>query len=63
MGLFDGILGGVIGGRMAGVVNDVIDPHGGIQGIVSQFQANGLGPTVQSWVGTGASQPIMLGLR
>ncbi|HEX4712890.1 MAG TPA: YidB family protein [Phenylobacterium sp.] len=58
MGLFDGVLGGVIGAGMAGVVNDVIERHGGIQGIVSQFQANGLGPTVQSWVGTGANRPI-----
>jgi len=58
MGLFDGVLGGVIGAGMAGVVNDVIERHGGIQGIIGQFQANGLGPTVQSWVGTGANQPI-----
>jgi uncharacterized protein YidB (DUF937 family) len=58
MGLFDGVLGGVIGAGMAGMVNDVIEKHGGIQGIIGQFQANGLGPTVQSWVGTGANQAI-----
>ena len=58
MGLFDGLLGGVIGAGMAGVVNDVIEKHGGVQGIISQFQANGLGPTVQSWVGTGANMAI-----
>jgi uncharacterized protein YidB (DUF937 family) len=58
MGLFDGLLGGVIGAGMAGVVNDMIEKHGGVQGIISQFQANGLGPTVQSWVGTGANMAI-----
>jgi len=26
--------------------------------VVSQFEKNGLGATVQSWVGTGANQPI-----
>jgi len=58
MGMFDGILGGVIGAEMATVVNGMIERHGGLQGVISQFQANGLGPTVQSWVGTGANQPI-----
>jgi uncharacterized protein YidB (DUF937 family) len=58
MGLFDGILGGVIGGGMAAVVGDLIEKHGGVQGIVSQLQSNGLGDTVQSWVGTGANHPV-----
>jgi uncharacterized protein YidB (DUF937 family) len=58
MGMFDGILGGVIGGGMARVVSDVLERHGGIQGVMNQFQTNGLGPTVQSWVGTGPNQPI-----
>ncbi|WP_372785404.1 YidB family protein [Phenylobacterium sp.] len=58
MGMFDGILGGMIGAGMAGVVNDVLERHGGVQGVINQFQTNGLGPTVQSWVGPGANQPI-----
>jgi uncharacterized protein YidB (DUF937 family) len=58
MGLFDGILGGIVGAEMATVVNGMIERHGGIQGVINQFQTNGLGPTVQSWVGTGANQPI-----
>src|SRR5450631_4734521 len=58
MGLFDGILGGVVGGEMATVVNGLIEKHGGIQGIVSQLESQGLGNTVKSWVGTGANQPI-----
>jgi uncharacterized protein YidB (DUF937 family) len=58
MGMFDGILGGVVGAEMATVVNGLIEKHGGIQGIVSQLEEQGLGGTVRSWVGTGANQPI-----
>jgi uncharacterized protein YidB (DUF937 family) len=58
MGMFDGILGGIVGAEMASVVNGMIERHGGISGVINQFQTNGLGPTVQSWVGPGANQPI-----
>ena len=58
MSLLDGLLGGVIGGEMATVVNSFIQQHGGVQGIVAQFEKQGLGPTVQSWIGTGPNQPI-----
>ena len=58
MGLFDGVLGGLVGGAMASVVSSVLEQHGGVQGVVNQFEQNGLGPTVRSWVGTGANAPI-----
>jgi uncharacterized protein YidB (DUF937 family) len=58
MGLFDGVLGGVVGAGMVSVINGIIEKHGGLQGMVSEFERNGLGATVQSWVGTGANQPI-----
>jgi uncharacterized protein YidB (DUF937 family) len=58
MSLLDGLLGGVVGGEMATVVNSFIQQHGGVQGIVAQLEKQGLGPTVQSWIGTGANQPI-----
>ncbi|MGB6307193.1 MAG: YidB family protein [Steroidobacteraceae bacterium] len=58
MGMFDGLLGGVVGAEMATVVNGLIEKHGGVQGIVSQLEQQGLGGTVRSWVGTGANQPI-----
>jgi uncharacterized protein YidB (DUF937 family) len=58
MGLFDGVLGGIVGAEMVTVVNGLIEKHGGVQGIVSQLEQQGLGPTVQSWVGNGANQPI-----
>ncbi|PWT77318.1 MAG: hypothetical protein C5B46_00060 [Proteobacteria bacterium] len=58
MGLLDGLVGGAIGAEMVTVVNGLIEKHGGIQGLVSQFEQQGLGATVRSWVGTGANQPI-----
>ena len=58
MGMFDGILGGIVGAGMATVVNGILEKHGGLQGVVNEFERNGLGPTVQSWVGTGTNQPI-----
>ena len=54
MGLLDGVFGGVVGA----VVTDVIRRNGGVQGVVNQFERQGFGPTVRSWVGTGPNQPI-----
>jgi uncharacterized protein YidB (DUF937 family) len=58
MGLLDGIIGGAVGAEMITVVNGLIQKHGGIGGIVQQFQAKGFGDTVKSWVSTGPNQPI-----
>src|SRR6516164_9147964 len=58
MGLFDGVLGGIVGGGMASIVNSILEKHGGVQGVVNEFEKNGLGATVKSWVGTGPNQPI-----
>jgi uncharacterized protein YidB (DUF937 family) len=58
MGMFDGLLGGIVGAGMVSVLNGIIEKHGGLQGVVSQFEQNGLGPTIKSWVGTGPNQPI-----
>jgi uncharacterized protein YidB (DUF937 family) len=58
MGLLDGLLGGVVGAEMATVVNGLIQRHGGLQGLVREFEQKGLGGTVKSWVGTGPNQPI-----
>ena len=43
---------------MATVVNGLIEKHGGVSGIVTQLQQQGLGATVKSWVGTGPNQAI-----
>jgi uncharacterized protein YidB (DUF937 family) len=58
MGILDGLLGGAVGAEMATVVGALIQKHGGVQGLVTQFEQAGLGNTIKSWVGTGANQPI-----
>jgi uncharacterized protein YidB (DUF937 family) len=58
MGLLDGLLGGAVGAEMVTIVNGLIEKHGGVQGIVTQLEQQGLGGTVRSWVGTGPNQPI-----
>jgi uncharacterized protein YidB (DUF937 family) len=58
MGMLDGLLGGIVGAGMVSVVNNIIERHGGLQGVVSEFEKNGLGATVKSWVDTGPNQPI-----
>jgi uncharacterized protein YidB (DUF937 family) len=45
MGMLDGLLGGIVGAGMVSVVNGIIEKHGGLQGVVSEFEKNGLGPT------------------
>jgi uncharacterized protein YidB (DUF937 family) len=58
MGLLDGIVGGLVGAEAASLVTGVIERHGGLSGLVAQFEQHGLGGVMQSWIGTGANQPI-----
>ena len=58
MGLFDGLIGGMVGAEMVTVVNRLIEQHGGVQGVVSQLQSGGLGPTVRSWIAEGQNAPV-----
>jgi len=58
MGMFDGVIGGIVGAGMVSVVNGILEQHGGLQGVVSEFEKNGLGDTVKSWVGTGTNQSV-----
>lgn len=58
MGMLDGLLGGIVGAGMVSVVSGILEQHGGLQGVIGQFEKNGLGPTVKSWVGSGPNQPI-----
>jgi len=58
MGLLDGVIGGLIGAEVTHLVNGLIAQHGGVQGIVDQFEKQGLGGTVQSWIGNGPNQPV-----
>jgi uncharacterized protein YidB (DUF937 family) len=70
MGLLDSIAGQVLdslsnsgGGQHAGLIEVigglVNNPQtGGLQGLISSFEQNGLGDVVASWVGTGQNLPI-----
>ncbi len=67
MGLFDsltdglkGLLGDEAGGQIAAALPGMLSQAnlGGLQGVVSQLQASGLGPQVQSWLGNGQNLPI-----
>jgi uncharacterized protein YidB (DUF937 family) len=58
MGLLDGLIGGVVGAEMASVVNSLIQQHGGVHGIVTQLESQGLGGVARSWVSSGANQAI-----
>jgi uncharacterized protein YidB (DUF937 family) len=58
MGVFDGILGGVIGAGATTLLNNLIEQQGGLQNIASQFEKNGFGDTMKSWVSHGPNLPI-----
>jgi uncharacterized protein YidB (DUF937 family) len=58
MNMLTGLLAGAVGAEMATVVNGAIQKHGGLQGLVNQFEQQGLGATVKSWVGMGTNQAI-----
>ena len=68
MGLLDSLLSSVLGGGNAGkqdmlmqLVTGLITSHSsgnGLAGLAQQFDKQGLGHLMQSWVGTGENQAI-----
>jgi len=69
MGLLDELLGSAAGGGQGGaggidlpqvmaLVSQLLQQSGGIEGLLAKLQAGGLGEAAQSWVGTGANQPV-----
>ena len=58
MNLLGALLAGGIGAEAASMLKGVIDKHGGIQGLTDQFEKQGLGATIKSWIGSGDNQPI-----
>src|SRR5271155_2915143 len=58
MGLLDGLIGGAVGAEMVTVVNSLIQQHGGIQGVVTQLESQGLGGVARSWISSGPNQAI-----
>lgn len=45
-------------GSMLGIAEQLLQQAGGVQGLTSMLQQNGLGGAVQSWIGTGSNQPV-----
>lgn len=58
MGMFDKILGIGIGAAATTLLNNYIEKQGGLQNVVSQFQKNGFGDTMKSWISQGQNLPI-----
>lgn len=63
MSFLNDLLGGAQGGQAGGsslvsVAGQLIEKAGGVQGLLAMLQQHGLGEAAQSWVGTGANQPV-----
>ena len=58
MGFLDGVLGGVVGAEALSLVKGYFEKHGGIDGVVADFDRNGFGKQAKSWVSTGSNLPI-----
>ena len=62
MSILDSLLGqndgNTAGDGVMGAVQGLIGQAGGLSGLVGSLQQAGLGEQVQSWVGTGANQPL-----
>ncbi len=66
MGLLDSIVGSLTGSQnqnqnpnlLLQMVTGLIQQHGGIEGIVQKFAAQGLGAQAQQWVSNGPNPPI-----
>lgn len=57
-GSAQGAAGGLDPQMLMGIVMTLVNQAGGLQGLLAKLQAGGLGEASQSWVGTGANQPV-----
>jgi uncharacterized protein YidB (DUF937 family) len=73
MGLLDSLIGAATGGQqnttahaaggldpqvLMGIVGALMNNAGGLQGVLAKLQQGGLAEAAQSWVGSGANQPV-----
>ena len=63
MGLFDEVVGGLEAqaGQHAALYEEIaglVTQSGGINGLIQQFEQNGLGPLISSWMGGASNTPI-----
>ena len=54
----NGGVGGIDPQVLMGIVGALLNNAGGLSGILSKLQQNGLGDAAASWVGTGQNQPV-----
>lgn len=57
-GAAGGALGGLDPQMLIGIVGVLINNAGGLSGLLAKLQQGGLADAAQSWVGTGANQPV-----
>lgn len=53
-----GLPGGMDPQMLMALVGSLLASSGGLQGLLAKLQSGGLGDAVQSWIGTGANQPV-----
>ena len=53
-----GALGGIDAPMLIGIIGTLINNAGGLSGLLAKLQQGGLADAAQSWVGTGANQPV-----
>ena len=53
-----GMPGGLDPQMLIGLVGSLLASSGGLQGLLAKLQSGGLGEAAQSWIGTGANQPV-----
>ena len=58
MGVLDSLISGDVSAELVNVVNGFIQKQGGLNGLINQFEKQGLDPIIRSWVGTGENHPI-----
>jgi uncharacterized protein YidB (DUF937 family) len=63
MSILNDLLGGgqanaAGGSSLISLAGQLIQQAGGVQGLAGMLQQHGLGEAVQSWIGTGANQPV-----
>ena len=54
----NGMPGGLDPQLLITLVGSLLASSGGLQGLLAKLQSGGLGEAAQSWVGTGANQPV-----
>ena len=58
LGELEGTSGGADASRAGQGVQELVSQEGGVNGLIEKLRSGGLGPQVDSWVSTGANEPV-----